>query len=99
MIIAVNFGYYSPSFSTSGVCRYYPVVIELDNFTQFSTDIRCQVEDIFKWAKDHDVIPSTVALFVTVGRHNFPIRMINVREYREMWESKYNTEWKFDRKI
>ena len=83
----------------SGILNTFPMVWDCD-FPTFAKKIRQKgnIKQLFKWAKESHVPPSTLVLFITIWYEDlyweYPIRMINVREYRKHWELKYKKEWK-----
>jgi hypothetical protein len=99
MTIGLNIGYHSKNIGTSGILTYYPNILEVDDFSELDFRDKETIDILFKWAEYYHVTPSSMVLYLTVGDHKFKIRMINVREYRQAWEDKYKTEWKFDREL
>ena len=61
--IAYNIGYIGRG--NSGILSYYPSIWDCD-FKTFAKKIRQKgnTKALFKWAKEHHVTPSSVALFV-----------------------------------
>jgi len=70
-------------------------VWEVEDISEFIDDLRANLTTklLFRWCEETNIMPSSLALYVTVGEHNFTIRMINVREYRKMWEERYDIKW------
>jgi hypothetical protein len=99
MTVAYNIGYYTPSLGSVGIITPHPILREYENFSEFATEIRQQSEFIFNWSKEGHHIPSSIVFRVTVADHQFTIRLINVREYRELWEKRYSKKWTFDRDL
>ena len=100
--IAYNIGYIGRG--NSGILSYYPSIWDCD-FKTFAKKIRQKgnTKALFKWAKEHHVTPSSVALFVSIYKDdeysNYTIKMINVREYRKHWELIYKKEWTYGRRL
>lgn len=100
--IAYNIGYIGRG--SSGILSYYPSIWDCD-FKTFAKKVRQKgnTKALFKWAKEHHVTPSSVALFVSIykddGYSNYTIKMINVREYRKHWELIYKKEWTHGRRL
>lgn len=100
--IAYNIGYIGRG--SSGILSYYPSIWDCD-FKTFAKKIRQKgnTKALFKWAKEHHVTPSSVALFVSIYKDdeysNYTIKMINVREYRKHWELIYKKEWTYGRRL
>jgi hypothetical protein len=82
-----------------GVLSAFPQIWDCD-FPVFAKKIRLKknVKTLFKWAKDNHVAPSTIVLYLHISYEDvyweYPIKMINVREYRKHWELIYKKEWK-----
>lgn len=95
MTIALNIGYTGKL--GSGILTYHPTIWEVDNIQHLIQVVRSKatIDSMFKWSEVRCVMPSAMALFITVGDHSFTIRMINVREYRKRWEKRYKTKWKY----
>ncbi len=95
--VAFNIGYKGIS---SGILSYYPFVWDNCDFRIFSKKIRQKgnIKQLFKWAKNAHVPPSTIVLFLRIENETeyweFSIKMINVREYRKYWEEVYKKTWK-----
>lgn len=100
--IAYNIGYIGRG--SSGILSYYPSIWDCD-FKTFAKKIRQKgnTKALFKWAKEHHVTPSSVALFVSIYKDdeysNYTIKMINVREYRKHWELIYKKEWTYGSRL
>jgi hypothetical protein len=95
--VAYNIGYIG--YGNSGVLNSYPFVWDCD-FPTFAKKIRQKgnTKSLFKWAKSNHIPPSLLTLNITIWYEseywNFTIKMINVREYRALWEGVYKKEWK-----
>ena len=100
--IAYNIGYIGRG--SSGILSYYPSIWDCD-FKTFAKKVRQKgnTKALFKWAKEHHVTPSSVALFVSIYKDdeysNYTIKMINVREYRKHWELIYKKEWTYGSRL
>lgn len=94
MNIAVNIGYQIKE-SGGGILSYFPLHFECDSFKVFAKDLRRKnnINTLFRWAKVSNVPPSSICLFLNVNDREIMIRMINVREYRTKWETKYKKKW------
>jgi hypothetical protein len=94
--VAYNIGYKGVG---SGILTQYPEIWDCD-FPTFAKKIRQKgnIKQLFKWAKDCHVPPSTLILNLTIWYETeywqYTIKMINVREYRNHWEAVYKKEWK-----
>lgn len=97
--VVFNIGYIG--FGSSGILSYHPFIWTDCDFKTFAKKLRQKnnTKQLFKWAKDHHVTPSSITIFVTVIEDNtewsYTIKMINVREYRAHWEKVYKKEWKW----
>ena len=93
--VAYNIGYRGIG---SGILTPYPEIWDCD-FPTFAKKLRKKgnIKILFKWAKDNHVPPSSIVLYVTIWYEEeywqYPIRMINVREYRAHWENVYGKLW------
>ena len=100
MIIAYNIGGYHPRFGSGAmVTTFYPKVWEIEDISEFIEYVREFADEFFQFAKDNHIPPSHLTIFLTVRHHSFRIPLINVREYRQVWEETYNKKWKFDREL
>jgi hypothetical protein len=98
--VIYNFGWNGPTGSSGTISRYPEVFY--GSMSEFSKWIRTpeNIESLFESAKDVPIIPSTVTLQMRIDDDTdlyweYTIKLINVREYRKYWETKYNKEWKF----
>jgi len=95
--IVFNIGYVGHG--NSGILSYHPIKWNCD-FKTFAKKMRQKgnIKQLFKWAKEHHVTPSSMTLFVSIYEDdmysNYTIKMINVREYRQHWKKIYGKEWK-----
>jgi hypothetical protein len=94
--VVYNIGYQGTS---SGVLTVFPQIWDCD-FPTFAREIRQSdnIEGLFNWAKESHVSPSTLVLYIVIWHDDvyweYTIKMINVREYRSLWELKYKKQWK-----
>ena len=94
--VVFNIGYKGVGSNTLST---YPMVFDCD-YPTFAKKMRQKgnIKQLFKWAKDFHVPPSTIVLHLTIWYEdqywNYTIKMVNVREYRKHWELKYKKEWK-----
>lgn len=93
MIFAYNIGTFSTPFGSGGLTNF-PIIREEESFSELSKIIRYSIDHLWKLAEQRYIIPSSLCLYISVGDHNFRIRLINVREYRAKWEDKYKTKYK-----
>lgn len=94
--VVYNIGYQGIG---SGVLTAFPQIWDCD-FPTFAKKIRLKknIKGLFKWAKENHVPPSTLVLYIVIWHDDvyweYTIKMINVREYRSLWELKYKKQWK-----
>lgn len=97
--VVFNFGYDGPT-GSRGTISHYPQVF-YGTISEFSKWIRLpeSIESLFESAKENHIIPSTLTLQMRIDDEEqyweFTIKLINVKEYREYWETKYNKKWKY----
>lgn len=91
--ITYNIGY--EGFGTSGILSKFPTLLENTSFTEFVKIVRDtqSIDTLWEWATDFRVTTSTMCLFIRIDDGEFyweyKIKLMNVREYRAKWESKY----------
>lgn len=93
MKIAFNIGWSGPL--SSGILTYSPTLTEVESFSEIAQDLRTEdtIKRLFEYAEIGHAIPSAIAIWFAVEKHEFRIKMINVREYKAAWEQKYKTKW------
>jgi hypothetical protein len=94
--VIYNIGY---SATGSGILTWYPESLDM-TFPEFAKELRKDetILDLFQYAKDVHVPPSSIILMIRIENETeyweYTIKMINVREYRKHWETKYGKKWK-----
>jgi hypothetical protein len=95
--VVYNFGYQGPT-GSSGTVSWYPQIF-YGSISEFSKWIRLDenIESLFESAKDNHIIPSTVILMLRIDEEHlyweYTVKLINVKEYRNYWETKYKKQW------
>lgn len=83
----------------SSIFTYFPISWQV-GFETFSKIQRTKenIEELFLLAEKYYTPPHCVILCIRVEEDDlcweYVIKMINVREYREHWEVKFNRKWK-----
>jgi hypothetical protein len=97
MTVGMNIGCYSESLGAGSILTRFPHVMENVDISLLIEDLRSEegISKLFEWATECHVTPSSICLYLTVDSHCFRVRMINVREFRQVWEAKYKTTWKW----
>lgn len=96
--VIYNIGY-SSRLGNSGVLTWYPHSMDC-TFSEFAQELRKDyaIKDLFDFAEKAHVIPSSIILMILIEDEEqyweYTVKMINVREYRKYWETKYKKKWK-----
>ena len=96
--VIYNFGYDGPT-GSRGTISHYPEVF-YGSISEFSKWVRMpeNIESLFESARENHIIPSTLTLQMRIDGDNdlyweYTIKLMNVREYRQYWETKYGKQW------
>jgi hypothetical protein len=94
--ITFNIGY--QAIGTSGVLNKFPQVATDTKIAEMSELIRSDksIDTLWEWSENNYISPSSMVLHFRISENvhywEFTVKLINVREYRARWESKYG-EW------